>query len=85
MYIILFTVDMVVEYAHQAIMSNMGQVCAAASRTFVHEDIYDEFVKRSVVRANKRTVGNPFENNENGPQVKPYLYSSFHVYSIIPP
>jgi len=68
--VLLITVEMVVEYAHQAVMHNMGQVCAAASRTFVHEDIYDEFVVKSVERANKRTVGNPFENNENGPQVK---------------
>ena len=61
---------MVVEYAHQAVMHNIGQ---AASRTCVHEDIYDEFVKRRVEEASKRTVGNPFEHNENGPQVNEFV------------
>lgn len=62
--------DYAVEVSHQAIMANMGQVCCAGSRTFVHEDIYEEFVRRSVERAKKRTVGDPFDpKNENGPQV----------------
>jgi len=51
-------------------MFNMGQVCCARSRTYVHETIYDEFVKKSIERAKKRTVGDPFTaGNENGPQV----------------
>ena len=63
-------VDVAVEEAHKSIMFNMGQVCCAGSRTYVHEDIYDEFVKRSVERAKKRTTGDPFKaENENGPQV----------------
>jgi acyl-CoA reductase-like NAD-dependent aldehyde dehydrogenase len=62
--------DYAVETAHGAVMNNMGQVCCAGSRTFVHESIYDEFVKKSVERAKKRTVGDPFDvKNENGPQV----------------
>ena len=35
----------------------------------VEESVYDEFVERAVERAKKRTVGNPFEKNEQGPQV----------------
>ena len=35
----------------------------------VEESIYDEFVERSVERAKKRTVGNPFTNVEQGPQI----------------
>ena len=32
--------------------------------------VYDEFVERSVERAKNRTVGDPFDmNNEQGPQV----------------
>ncbi|KAH3814980.1 retinal dehydrogenase 2-like [Dreissena polymorpha] len=62
--------DYVVEYAHQALFYNMGQVCTAGSRTYVHEDIYDEFVKRAVARAQAKKVGDPFDNNnESGPQV----------------
>ena len=68
--LIFVSVDYAVELAHKAIMSNMGQVCNAGSRTYVQEGIYDEFVRRSVERAKKRTVGNPFDpKNENGPQV----------------
>ena len=48
----------------------MGQCCCAASRLMVEESIYDKFVEASVERAKKRTVGNPFDaNNEQGPQV----------------
>lgn len=62
--------DLAVEAAHQAIMFNQGQVCCAGSRTYVHESIYDEFVKRSVERTKRRTTGNPFDaSSENGPQV----------------
>jgi retinal dehydrogenase len=36
----------------------------------VHEDIYDEFIKKSVERAQKRKVGDPFTGTtEQGPQV----------------
>jgi aldehyde dehydrogenase (NAD+) len=36
----------------------------------VEEKCYDEFVEKSVARAKKRTVGNPFDKNtEQGPQV----------------
>ncbi|XP_014665490.1 PREDICTED: aldehyde dehydrogenase, mitochondrial-like [Priapulus caudatus] len=48
----------------------MGQCCCAGARTFVEGKIYDEFVEKSAARAKKRTVGNPFDpNNEQGPQV----------------
>lgn len=58
------------ELAHQAVFINQGQVCCAGSRTFVHEDIYDEFIKKSVERAQHRKVGDPFtETTEQGPQV----------------
>nr|XP_006816163.1 PREDICTED: aldehyde dehydrogenase, mitochondrial-like [Saccoglossus kowalevskii] len=59
-----------VEQSHFALFFNQGQCCCAGSRTFVHESIYDEFVKKSVERARNRTIGNPFDkSNEQGPQV----------------
>jgi len=62
--------DYAVEMSHQAVMFNMGQVCCAGSRTYVHESIYDEFVKKSVERAKKKTVGDPFDlKNESGAQI----------------
>ena len=62
--------DYAVDRAHFAIMFNMGQVCTAGSRTFVHEDIYDEFVKKTVEKAKALKVGDQFDAaNDNGPQV----------------
>uniref|UniRef100_H2YC05 aldehyde dehydrogenase (NAD(+)) n=1 Tax=Ciona savignyi TaxID=51511 RepID=H2YC05_CIOSA len=62
--------DYAVEMAHFGLFFNMGQCCCAGSRVFVQESIYDEFVKKSVARAKKRTVGSPFESGvEQGPQV----------------
>lgn len=59
-----------VETAHFGLFFNMGQCCCAGSRVMVEEEIYDEFVERSVERANRRTIGDPFDmNNEQGPQV----------------
>lgn len=39
----------------------MGQCCCAGSRNYIEDSIYDEFVERSAERANKRTVGDPFD------------------------
>ena len=62
--------DEAIEGAHFALFFNQGQCCCAGSRLFVEEKCYDEFVEKSVARAKKRTVGNPFDaNTEQGPQV----------------
>lgn len=62
--------DKAVKVAHDMVMINQGQCCIAASRTFVHEKIYDEFVRRSVELAKKRKVGNPLDvSNQQGPQI----------------
>lgn len=42
---------------------NQGEVCTCPSRALVHEDIYDEFMKRVVERVEKIKVGNPFDEN----------------------
>src|SRR5213082_2669025 len=56
--------------ARTALFFNQGQCCCAGSRLYVEEKAYDEFVEKSVARAKKRTVGNPFDKNtEQGPQV----------------
>src|SRR6266850_109510 len=62
--------DEAIEGAHFALFFNQGQCCCAGSRLYVEEKCYDEFVEKSVTRAKKRTVGNPFDKNtEQGPQV----------------
>lgn len=55
--------DAAVTDAHNTVMINQGQCCVAASRTYVHEDIYDEFVRRSVELAKKRVLGNPLKDS----------------------
>ena len=71
-------VEDAVEQSHFALFFNQGQCCCAGSRTYVHEDVYDEFVERSVERAKRRLVGDPFDlKTEQGPQVASTLRSNF--------
>jgi acyl-CoA reductase-like NAD-dependent aldehyde dehydrogenase len=67
--------DHAVEMSHFALFFNMGQCCTAGSRTYVQEGIYDQFVAKSVERAKRRTVGDPFDaKNESGPQIDEEQY-----------
>jgi len=62
--------EQAIEGSHFALFFNQGQCCCAGSRLFVEEKGYDEFVEKSVARARKRTVGDPFDRKtEQGPQV----------------
>ncbi|XWS68981.1 hypothetical protein CRYUN_Cryun04dG0140500 [Craigia yunnanensis] len=63
-------VDKAVELAHFALFFNQGQCCCAGSRTYVHENVYDEFLEKAKARALKRRVGDPFMAGiEQGPQI----------------
>lgn len=67
---VFFAVDNAVEFAHHGVFYHQGQCCIAASRIFVEESIYDEFVRRSVERAKKYILGNPLTPGvTQGPQV----------------
>ncbi|XP_035205333.1 aldehyde dehydrogenase, mitochondrial-like [Stegodyphus dumicola] len=62
--------DHAIRTAHFGLFFNQGQCCCAGSRIFVEEDIYNEFVERSVQSAKSRKIGNPFESGvEQGPQI----------------
>ncbi|HVW11460.1 MAG TPA: aldehyde dehydrogenase family protein [Bryobacteraceae bacterium] len=62
--------DAAVEGAHAALFFNQGQSCCAGSRTFVEESAWDDFVDRSIARAKKRRVGDPFSpRTEQGPLI----------------
>ncbi|XP_030073712.1 aldehyde dehydrogenase, mitochondrial [Microcaecilia unicolor] len=62
--------DWAVQQSHFALFFNQGQCCCAGSRTYVQEDIYPEFLERTVEKAKATIVGNPFDfNTEQGPQV----------------
>ena len=62
--------DAAIEGAHFGLFLNQGQCCTAASRLFVEEKCYEEFVARTIERAKRRVVGNPFDlDTEQGPQI----------------
>lgn len=63
-------VDEAAYIAYVGVFENSGQICIGATRTFVQEEIYDEFVKKAAALAKARKVGNPFsEQTEQGPQI----------------
>ncbi|MDR1438866.1 MAG: aldehyde dehydrogenase family protein [Clostridiales bacterium] len=52
--------DIAFDGLQMGILFNQGQVCAAGSRVFVQEGIYDEFVARAAEAFDKISVGDPF-------------------------
>ncbi|SMQ49322.1 unnamed protein product [Zymoseptoria tritici ST99CH_3D7] len=71
-----------VQWAHGGIMDNSGQVCTSTSRIYVHEKIYDDFLKTFVEFTEKNsTVGAPFdEGATHGPQVSKAQYDKVLQY-----
>ena len=56
--------------AFWGIFANKGEICSAASRLLVHEDIHDRFVGELVARARKLRVGDPLDKGtQMGSQV----------------
>lgn len=63
-------VDKAAQLAFNALFVSNGQICCCGSRTYVHESIYDRFVKATVKLASQRKLGNPFNPQvQQGPQV----------------
>ncbi|XVF44028.1 hypothetical protein PTKIN_Ptkin02bG0087300 [Pterospermum kingtungense] len=74
-------VDKAVELAHFALFFNAGQCCCAGSRTYVHEDVYDEFIEKAKARALMRKVGDPFiQGIEQGPQIDQEQFEKIRRY-----
>jgi len=62
--------EQAIEGCHFGLFFNQGQICCAGSRLFVQDRVYDEFVDKSVARARRRTLGDPFDaGTEQGPQI----------------
>jgi aldehyde dehydrogenase (NAD+) len=75
--------DQAIEGAHFALFFNQGQCCCAGSRLFVEAKAYDEFVEKSVARAKKRKVGDPFDpTSEQGPQVDDVQFEKVMSYIV---
>lgn len=63
-------VQSAVEETQKGAFFNQGQACTAASRVYVEEQVYDEFVRLSVERAKNIVIGDPMEPQTlHGPQV----------------
>ena len=62
--------DLAVRSAVTSRFMNCGQVCICNERTFVHEEIYDEFIESFIARVKELKVGNPLEDaTDIGPKV----------------
>ena len=61
-------VDKVAGAALEGVVYNNGQSCCAVERIYVHEKIYDQFVKSYTEQAKKLVIGNPMnEMTDIGP------------------
>jgi len=60
-------VDEAVSWVDTGIFTNAGQVCSAADRAIVHEDVYEEFVEKIVEAAESYELGPGIEDPDMGP------------------
>uniref|UniRef100_A0A8C5C8N0 Aldehyde dehydrogenase 1 family, member A3 n=1 Tax=Gadus morhua TaxID=8049 RepID=A0A8C5C8N0_GADMO len=59
-----------VEETQKGAFYNQGQCCTAASRVFVEESVYEEFVRLSVASAKSLVTGDPLDpRTSHGPQI----------------
>jgi aldehyde dehydrogenase (NAD+) len=62
--------DAAVRAALWGVFGNKGEMCTAASRLLLHEDIYDRFLEDLAGRARKLRLGNPLDpKTQMGPQI----------------
>uniref|UniRef100_A0A8C9XI88 Aldehyde dehydrogenase 1 family, member A3 n=1 Tax=Sander lucioperca TaxID=283035 RepID=A0A8C9XI88_SANLU len=62
--------QLAVEETQKGALYNQGQCCTAASRVFVEESIYEEFVRRSIENVKKIVIGDPLDpQTSHGPQI----------------
>ena len=59
--------DAAAEWITTAIFTNAGQICSAADRVVVHDDVHDELLDRIVDIAESQTVGPGPEDYDMGP------------------
>lgn len=74
--------DQAIKWSHYGVMSNMGQICTATSRIFVHEGVLDRFLDRFVQHIKSISkLGDPFdEATFQGPQVSKVQYERVRAY-----
>jgi len=63
-------IDDAVAAALHSRFDNCGQVCTCNERMYIHEDIYDEFMEKFMVKVKALKVGDPFDpTTDIGPKV----------------
>ena len=63
-------IDQAVDACFHSRWDNCGQVCTCNERMYVHEDIYDVFMEKFLVKTRALKVGNPMnEDVDMGPKV----------------
>src|SRR6185369_4158025 len=60
-------IDQTAAAALEGVVYNNGQSCCAVERIYVHEKIYDRFVKSYVEQAKKLKIGEPTDAVDIGP------------------
>lgn len=61
--------------------TRQGQSCSAASRIYVHEKLYDDFIKNLASRLNKLIIGDPFyEKTDIGAVISKKQYDMIKSY-----
>ncbi|KAL0881048.1 hypothetical protein ABMA27_002182 [Loxostege sticticalis] len=73
-------VEKAAQIAHAAAFANGGQCCCAGTRTYVQAGVYDQFVQKAAEIAQKRSVGNPFDDVQQGPQIDKEMYEKVLAY-----
>ncbi|WP_066626965.1 aldehyde dehydrogenase [Labilibacter marinus] len=58
-------IDDAVEGALHSRFDNCGQVCTCNERMYIHEDIYDEFMKKFMAKVKAIKVGDPFDETSD--------------------
>lgn len=53
--------DTAVTYAVNGIFTNQGEVCSAGSRLLVHESVYEEFIEKFAIEAQRFQPGDPLD------------------------
>ncbi len=63
-------IDEAVDAALWSRFDNCGQVCTCNERTYIHEDIYDEFMDKFMAKVKEIKVGDPFcPESSMGPKI----------------
>lgn len=79
-YVVLEDADLedAVEICVESRLLNSGQSCIAAKRFIVHQDVHNEFLELLETKMTSKTMGNPMDDVDLGPQAREDLRDELH-------